>query len=256
VNSILTKTIQKLLDNKKLIFHLLDKLPFPFELFSSNGTMVFTNQAWLELNKIPDARMVIERYNILNDPAYNSQKSLKEGIDKAFHGETSAIYNISIPVQNLIDLVSSVEKPFEKVYADAYIYPLMENEKPLYVVFISLVKNIFQGRQEIVLAKEYMQKNWLHGFDLGKIAESSGLSLYHFSRLFKKNTGITPYIYYKQVKINKLKEKLLDPNLSISEAFSACGLDYNGNYRQLFKQIAGATPAKYRNDNLVKRKKQ
>jgi AraC-like DNA-binding protein len=34
---------------------------------------------------------------------------------------------------------------------------------------------------------------------------------------------MTPYNYYQDVKINKLKEKLCDVNLSITQVFDECG---------------------------------
>jgi hypothetical protein len=54
------------------------------------------------------------------------------------------------------------------------------------------------------------------------------------------------YNKHKEVKINKLKEKLCDTNLSISHAFNECGVDYNGNISKLFKQRLGMTPSQYR----------
>jgi AraC family transcriptional regulator len=47
----------------------------------------------------------------------------------------------------------------------------------------------------------------------------------HFTKLFKKHTGITPHEYYINYKISKLKEKLLDTNLSIAQVFAACNMD-------------------------------
>jgi AraC family transcriptional regulator len=44
-----------------------------------------------------------------------------------------------------------------------------------------------------------------------------------------------------------MKEKLLDLNLSVSQAFAACGVDYSGYYAKLFRQQTGETPRQYRN---------
>jgi methylphosphotriester-DNA--protein-cysteine methyltransferase len=63
---------------------------------------------------------------------------------------------------------------------------------------------------------------------------------------------MTPMDYYKRTKIDKIKEKLLAPGLSISEAFAVCGVEYNGRYKQYFKDIVGKTPSKYREENTNK----
>ena len=52
---------------------------------------------------------------------------------------------------------------------------------------------------------------------------------YHYTRLFKQHTGMTPYNYYQNVKISKLKEELCNTNLSITQVFEECGVDYNGS---------------------------
>jgi len=43
-----------------------------------------------------------------------------------------------------------------------------------------------------------------------------------------------------------LKEKLLDTNLSIAQAFAACNMDYNGHSARVFKEKTGLSPSAYR----------
>ncbi|NLY18077.1 MAG: helix-turn-helix domain-containing protein [Clostridiaceae bacterium] len=64
--------------------------------------------------------------------------------------------------------------------------------------------------------------------------------------MFKKHTGITPREYYINYKISKLKEKLLDTNLSVAQAFAACNLEYNGHSARVFKEKTGSSPSAYR----------
>ncbi|HCS11004.1 MAG TPA: AraC family transcriptional regulator, partial [Clostridiales bacterium] len=71
-------------------------------------------------------------------------------------------------------------------------------------------------------------------------------------KLFKKHTGITPHEYYSNYKLSKLKEKLLDTNLSISQAFAACNMNYNGYYARVFKEKIGVTPSDYRKLSIRK----
>ncbi len=72
------------------------------------------------------------------------------------------------------------------------------------------------------------------------------MSRYHYTRLFKRHTGMTPYNYHQEVRIGKIKEKLCDIKLSITQAFEACGADYNGNMAKVFKRKTGMTPSQYR----------
>jgi len=57
---------------------------------------------------------------------------------------------------------------------------------------------------------------------------------------------MTPYEYYINCKIDKLKEKLLDANLSVKQAFAQCNMDYNGHSARIFRQKVGLSPSAYR----------
>jgi AraC-like DNA-binding protein len=91
-----------------------------------------------------------------------------------------------------------------------------------------------------------METHWQDKFNINEIADFVHLSKYHFARIFKKHTGMKPYGYYQDIKFGKLKEKLLDNNLSIAEAFAGCGMDYKGYFAKIFKEKVGITPLQYR----------
>ena len=81
---------------------------------------------------------------------------------------------------------------------------------------------------------------------MDEVAAAVNLSRYHFARIFKKQTGRTPYAYYLDVKIGRIKEKLHDNNLSISQAFAECGADYNGSIAKVFRKKVGMSPTEFR----------
>lgn len=86
----------------------------------------------------------------------------------------------------------------------------------------------------------------LEDFNINEVAKAAYHSPTHLTRLFKKHTGTTPYEYYTTCKFIKLQKKLLDLNLSVAQAFSACGLDYNGHFAKIFKEKTGYSPSEYR----------
>lgn len=135
----------------------------------------------------------------------------------------------------------------EAIYQDITIYPILNDEKQvIYVVAFLINRRVYRGRNEIEKAKEYIESHWSEKFDLVETAKEVGFSKAHFIKLFKQHTGLTPHDYYINYKISRLREKLLDTNLSIAQAFAACNMDYNGHSAGLFKKKTGLSPSAYR----------
>jgi AraC-like DNA-binding protein len=68
----------------------------------------------------------------------------------------------------------------------------------------------------------------------------------HKLKLGIADTGLTPLAYYLEFKMKKLSEKLIDPNLTVAQAFDAFGLAYDSNSLKLFKAKFGVSPAAYK----------
>lgn len=83
-------------------------------------------------------------------------------------------------------------------------------------------------------------------YSLEEIAEIAKLSPYHFIRIFKKETGKTPYEYYVDLKIKKAKELLKNNKLSILETSFRCGFTNSSHFANVFKKSVGLTPSNYR----------
>jgi len=106
---------------------------------------------------------------------------------------------------------------------------------------------MYQGRQDVVKAKEYIDNHWLDEFDSKAVGKALNISHAHLRALFKQHAGMTMHDYYKKVKVGHVKGKLADRNLSIAEAFTACGEDSRGAFVRTFKELTGMTPTEYRN---------
>jgi AraC-like DNA-binding protein len=116
-----------------------------------------------------------------------------------------------------------------------------------YVVVMHDIKKSYGFGKNIAAAKEAIENQLVGEFDIDLAAQAGAMSKTNLTRLFKKHIGITPHDYWLDLKINKLKEQLQNPSVSISEAFAGCGLDYNSHYTKLFKKKTGLTPLQYKN---------
>ena len=248
INDSIAGTFQMLLENKELMFQFMEIFPLPLEIFAPDGTAVFINRAFLELNGIPDADLLIGKYNLLNDPVCNEELNQKEGIQKAFRGDTnlSFVSDVTAPLEDLVARGIIKKKPYEKVVMDFYLYPIRSNDKLAFVVFVGVVKNIFQGRPEIARAMEFLDRQWKEEYDPKALADYINMSVSQMYCLFKQHSGITPGNYHKLCKVEHIKEKLADKNITIKQVFAACGEDSRGTYARIFKQVYGISAFEYR----------
>lgn len=81
---------------------------------------------------------------------------------------------------------------------------------------------------------------------MDKLAEECSVSKNHLSKLFKHVLGLTPFQYYRRVRMENVREKLKDTRLSIRQAFEACGMKYNGSIAHEFKRMFSKSPGEFR----------
>lgn len=93
---------------------------------------------------------------------------------------------------------------------------------------------------------DYIHVSLHCGLSLSDIAAVIGMSSYHFSRLFKQSTGLSPYQYVIQCRLEKAKELLLYSNLTIAQIAYTTGFSNQSHFTQQFKRHYQTTPQKLR----------
>jgi len=230
------------------VYQMLDMFPIPIEVFAPDGTTVFFNRALMELNNVKDRNLGIGKYNLLKDPVCMEQMGphVREEIERAFRGEIVIGKGFPIPIQDLVERGLIKEKPFEAATTDVYFYPVWKKDVLILIVCVFVVRNLYFGRPDVVKAKEYMDAHWQGEYLPEKVAKSVNMSVTQLYRVFKEHTGVTPGDYHKKIKVERIKEKLIDKNLTVKEAFAACGEDSRGWLSKVFKEITGLSPKQFR----------
>jgi AraC-like DNA-binding protein len=77
------------------------------------------------------------------------------------------------------------------------------------------------------------------------VARVSGLTRFHFIRLFKAVFGETPYQYRSRAQIEKAKHLLILTDLSITDVCMAVGFSSLGSFSVLFSRRVGMSPSKF-----------
>ena len=95
-------------------------------------------------------------------------------------------------------------------------------------------------------AIRYMRQNYRSPIEVKEIADEVGLSLFHFSRIFKQEVGCSPHEFMVILRINKAKNLLKTTELSIAEIALQLGYEYPTSFVSAFSKRVGLTPKKFR----------
>ena len=97
-----------------------------------------------------------------------------------------------------------------------------------------------------------MTRSLAEPFVLNRYAKLADLSDYHFSRVFKQSTGMSPSSYFIHQRIEKAKVLLQEDELSILDACAAVGSASPSHFSNLFRCATGTTPSEYREMHRVR----
>lgn len=82
---------------------------------------------------------------------------------------------------------------------------------------------------------------------LEQLAEQAGMSPFHFHRVFKAETGLTPKAYASAYRANKLRRQLGHKEAKVTEALYGAGFNSSSRFYEASKGMLGMRPRTYRN---------
>src|SRR4029077_12622514 len=83
-------------------------------------------------------------------------------------------------------------------------------------------------------------------FSLIRLAQEANMSEFHFSRAFKRTTGLTPSQYFIHLRLKKARRLLRETNRSIIEIGLDVGYTSPSHFAQIFRREVGLSPSEYR----------
>jgi len=102
-------------------------------------------------------------------------------------------------------------------------------------------------RWEVRRAIEMLQDTYAKPFDLDQLARIVGLSKYYLEKVFKKTTGLSPYQYAMQLRVERAKHMLASTSRSIVDISMELGFFDQSHFTNAFKHFTGTSPLAYRN---------
>ncbi|WP_102961446.1 bifunctional DNA-binding transcriptional regulator/O6-methylguanine-DNA methyltransferase Ada [Mangrovicella endophytica] len=81
---------------------------------------------------------------------------------------------------------------------------------------------------------------------LAELAAEAALSPFHFQRVFKRLTGVSPKAYAAAERARRLRAALTEPGSSVTEAIYAAGFSSSGRFYEASPGALGMTPTAFR----------
>lgn len=94
---------------------------------------------------------------------------------------------------------------------------------------------------------DFINEHYTESVDLKKIAEISGISEFHFYRIFKAYIGESIGTYITRLRLENAAQKLQITNLTLTEIADKTGYQSQFSLSKAFKKHFGVTPSAFKN---------
>jgi len=94
--------------------------------------------------------------------------------------------------------------------------------------------------------KEFVYAKMEDELSLSELAQSVGLSIAHFSEVFRKSMGETPHQFVLRLRVERAKEMLRSAESRVLDVAIACGFKTPQHFARVFRQLCGTSPTEYR----------
>lgn len=116
------------------------------------------------------------------------------------------------------------------------------------LVSLSSQSSVLIARSNAVRGSvDYIQNNFGRKLTIAEIADAVSVSPSYFTKLFRQETGMSPYEYLTNIRLSNAKMLLKETNLSIAKIAERTGFSSQSNFIYTFHQKIGMSPAKFRN---------
>lgn len=102
-------------------------------------------------------------------------------------------------------------------------------------------------------ALDYIHANLADNVRLEDIADAARMSVFHFSRTFRKATGTGPHRYLTQVRVDRVKALLISGNQGLAEIADETGFSDQSHMSKVFKKFTGMSPRTFRSHRMAMR---
>ena len=135
-----------------------------------------------------------------------------------------------------------------RVYGDALATALATHLLRNHGTFPQAVADVRGGLPRSALRRvtDFVSDNLSEDLGLSEMAGVANLSPYHFSRQFKRSTGLPPHQYVIQRRVGRARELLSATDLSVGDVASVVGFAHQSHLAYHTRRHFGVTPTSLR----------
>lgn len=255
-NAPIYETIEEVREHLEWIFEASDYL---FYLSEGEHLTKDTMKKQQDSQFIYDSSMVKEfcQYieNSDSEAIYKKLDSLERLLDNQRGNSLEVKLELSHMINDIFKRFDSCFQDDKDVFAFQKKVINAEELKEVIEIIREFIKNIIfenscsrADNSEILIKKavQYINDNYEKKIALEEIAGYVGISKYYFSVLFKKEKDITFSSYLNSVRIEKAKQLLKNPQITISDVVYEVGFNDAQYFSKTFKKYVGMTVTEYR----------
>jgi AraC-like DNA-binding protein len=104
-------------------------------------------------------------------------------------------------------------------------------------------------RHKMERLRTFIEENVAQPLRVQDLAAVVHMSPFHFSRLFKQASGLSPHAYLVSCRVERAKRMLAESSLPLVEVGASVGFQTQGHFTEVFRRHTGTTPRRFRRRN-------
>jgi transcriptional regulator GlxA family with amidase domain len=161
-------------------------------------------------------------------------------------GPINTSAGISSGIDMALSLIEAEHGPIvtSRVAREMVVYLRRDGTHRQTSVYLEYRTHLHQGVHRV---QDWLLGHFAESFDLNELSRIGGLSGRHLSRQFKSATGLTPFEYRQQLRIEFASSLIQDPHLTMENIAHRCGFEDARSLRRIWNRTHKHSPSVTRN---------